>query len=546
MQWIDKLSFANPYWLIGLALPILAYVFQNTKLRLRKSKHNLSQFIDSQLEPHVVKAKVSESNRGFKFLWELLFVLIILALASPRLGFETASIYEPPASGIIILDLNSTMTAEDVKPSRIRVARAVIQDILTSNKAIRFGIVGFGHVSHLITPITDDHTNSIRLLPYIKPNLVNRQQGFLQTTIDYAESVLQQEPGRNKFIVFISDGNFAANDRNFASKLPIHVVAIGTKAGAPFRLNSGQYAKDEDKLIFSQLNPKPLKKLKNRGGSYYNVTSPVYNHSFKLLKNSDIVGTGQDSSFQHKIWHERFYIIVALACGLLLFIISRGLFINIGVIFIGFSLISPKPAYAVDLDLLLSNDKRAERLLEKNKFLEAGRLFSSDYNKGVAAYRAGHYPLAEVLFSKPQAVAPKSEALYNLANSQLKQLKLDNAIDNYKSVLKTNPNHMDAKFNLAIAEKLKQEQEQEKNESQDNQDEQNEQQEQDEQQEQNDSDTDNTEDTEQEEQKDQEEQEASIDNNQEFENKILSNIEGDLQVLMRKKFMIEEYKYDSK
>ena len=440
---------------------------------------------------------------------------------------------------------------------------------------MRFGIVGYGHVSHLITPITDDHTNSIRLLPYINPDLVNRQQGDLQTTLDYADNILEQEPGSNKFIVFISDGNFVSNDKIYNSKNTLHVVAIGTQTGAPYRLNTGQYAKNDDKLIFSKVNNKALKKLKGKTVDFYSITSPVYKYKFKFIKNKNIISNGVDNSYDYKIWHERYYLVLAVAAVGILIYITKGALLSFGLLVLILLFVVPNKSYADISDFVLSNDKRAEKLLNNGEFLKAGKLFTSNYNKGVAAYKAGNYILAEILF-EPDKQNNNIDAIYNLANSQLKQLKLDDAIKNYEQVLSLNKNHADASFNLEIAKKLKQEQEQEQenkdqnsNQNQDNSncddcDKEHDQN----QAENNDSgDNDNSNDElakqddeqqtqdkepeiqEEQNQKQNQEQIANdnqISNKDDFENKMLGNIEGDLSILMRKKFIVEEYKYDQK
>lgn len=66
----------------------------------------------------------------------------------------------------------------------------------------------------------------------------------------------------------------------------------------------------------------------------------------------------------------------------------------------------------------------------------------------------------------------QSEAFYNLGNSNVKMRKLQEAIDSYKDALRINPSDAQAKFNLAYAQKLKEEEDKKNNQDQnkDNQD----------------------------------------------------------------------------
>ena len=49
-------------------------------------------------------------------------------------------------------------------------------------------------------------------------------------------------------------------------------------------------------------------------------------------------------------------------------------------------------------------------------------------------------------------------SVYNYANSLAQQGNIPEAIENYKKVLQSNPNHQDAKFNLSLLEKYQQQQ----------------------------------------------------------------------------------------
>lgn len=64
----------------------------------------------------------------------------------------------------------------------------------------------------------------------------------------------------------------------------------------------------------------------------------------------------------------------------------------------------------------------------------------------------------------------KAKVYHNLGNSLLAQKKIDESIDAYKKSLRLNPNDMETKYNLAYAEKMKQQQENKKKNKQNQQD----------------------------------------------------------------------------
>lgn len=119
-----------------------------------------------------------------------------------------------------------------------------------------------------------------------------------------------------------------------------------------------------------------------------------------------------------------------------------------------------------------------KRALEKNI-----NSYEANFNLAGALYKQGRYEDAISILQKTAQdgsdLENQSKALYNLGNNLLKLRKLDESIESYKSALRINPTDVQAKFNLAYAQKLKQEDEnkdknqdqnQDQNQNQNNQD----------------------------------------------------------------------------
>lgn len=107
--------------------------------------------------------------------------------------------------------------------------------------------------------------------------------------------------------------------------------------------------------------------------------------------------------------------------------------------------------------------------------------YEANFNLAGALFKQGRYQDATATYTQlaQDNTNPEAQAatLYNLGNVQLTERKLDEAIESYKSALRITPNDRDAKFNLAYAQKLKQEEEnkdqnkdQDQNQNKDNKD----------------------------------------------------------------------------
>lgn len=76
----------------------------------------------------------------------------------------------------------------------------------------------------------------------------------------------------------------------------------------------------------------------------------------------------------------------------------------------------------------------------------------SDFDIANIAYADGRYEEAAAGYEALLAESPNATLYYNLGNARFKQGELAQAILNYERALRLNPNHKDAKYNLAFAQ----------------------------------------------------------------------------------------------
>ena len=117
-----------------------------------------------------------------------------------------------------------------------------------------------------------------------------------------------------------------------------------------------------------------------------------------------------------------------------------------------------------------------EAEMQYRKSLEKDQdYFNASFNLADAVYKQERYEESSALFDALKDNAPNETDLakvyYNLGNSLVKEKKLEEAIEAYKSALRINPKDKDTRHNLAITHKQKQQQEN-KDENKENKDEQ--------------------------------------------------------------------------
>ena len=114
---------------------------------------------------------------------------------------------------------------------------------------------------------------------------------------------------------------------------------------------------------------------------------------------------------------------------------------------------------------------------------EAPSSFEAIYDLSNALFRAERYDKAEqtlagIVNDSTRTDIERSEAVYNLGNTQFAQQKLQQALESYRQAMRLNPKDMEAKYNYAYTKKLLQQQQDQQNQDQ-NQDDQNKEQNQD-------------------------------------------------------------------
>ena len=104
--------------------------------------------------------------------------------------------------------------------------------------------------------------------------------------------------------------------------------------------------------------------------------------------------------------------------------------------------------------------------------------FEAAYDLANAMFRAERYDTAEqtlkgIVADSTRSDIDRSEAVYNLGNTQFAQQKLKEALASYRAAMRLNPDDQEAKYNYAYTKHLLQQQEQQQQNDDQNKDDQN-------------------------------------------------------------------------
>ncbi|HKK01162.1 MAG TPA: VWA domain-containing protein, partial [Desulfuromonadales bacterium] len=200
---LSAFHFLRPYALLALP-PVGLLLFL---LARRRGRHNPWRSVcDPQLLPHILSGSISGRHRPAWFAAALGALLGILALAGPTWQRLPQPAYLNQSGLVIVLDLNASMNAADLEPSRLARARYKIADILRSRHEGETGLVVYSGDAFTVTPMTDDTNTIYSQLSVLNPGLMPSRGNRADLGLARAASLLKQAGLRHGEILLVADG----------------------------------------------------------------------------------------------------------------------------------------------------------------------------------------------------------------------------------------------------------------------------------------------------------------------------------------------------
>ncbi|WP_409010947.1 VWA domain-containing protein [Aeromonas salmonicida] len=432
-----ELILLRPLWLLAL----LPWLWQGW--RRRKQAPLLAPAMQAYLLPG------HHSTRPW--LW-LACLPVILALSGPALRQQSQSIASP-ALDIWLLDLSRSMLATDLPPDRATRVRLLLQDMLAEalpNKEGRpIALILFAGDAYLAMPATRDHQAIALLLPDLRPAIMPKQGSAPERAVALALS--QIAPGQRARLLLISDG-FSARQADriralwpcqgelfchegAAPRLDILLASGGKASRLPpisgevqgFGAALARELPAPDVTIMQQL-------ARELGGQLQWLQAGLPRFAPLPMTQTLTANQSQD-----------------LGPWLLLPLLPLALLARVGTLWLlllgaGFGILNPQPLQAAPTNSLSVQESQAWQAYQQGRYLAAARDFKDPIWRGNAWYRAGDYVQAAAAY----ASATSATAHYNRGNALVQLGNLVAAEQAYLAALAKEPNHEDARYNLAL------------------------------------------------------------------------------------------------
>ena len=303
-----ELFYYKKNFIFGILLISLLF-FLNIFLNKRRNNITLKIF-DETILKRILPKDITKIRKIKDILFLTAIFMMVFAISGPQWGIEYS---EKPiyASNIaIVVDTSLSMSAKDIKPSRLENLKIALKSIAENLTSHRIALFAFQDKAYLQCPLTDDIDAISYFVDILSPNMLPFPGTNIADAILTASQYLLQYNGE-KNIILLTDGEDHSKKVDEAIKfakengIKIITVGIGTPEGdLIYDEITKDYKKDKNgKTVISKLDEKTLIKIaKETNGKYIRYTSPTYtaDEITKYISKSNIEKTQKIQKYKNR------------------------------------------------------------------------------------------------------------------------------------------------------------------------------------------------------------------------------------------------------
>jgi len=194
--------FAQPWWGLSALAPMLALIVQ-ARISRRPATLRFSRKKNLDRIRGGLAAWLVDLPDGFRFAAAL---LLALALARPQSSRADERIEHEGIDIVVALDLSESMSNQDLRPTRLEAAKAVIEDFIIRRHHDRIALVAFGANASTVAPLTLDHNVLIRLVRRMKLGVMDGTRTSIGGGLGVSLNRLEDSTADTRIVVLLTDG----------------------------------------------------------------------------------------------------------------------------------------------------------------------------------------------------------------------------------------------------------------------------------------------------------------------------------------------------
>ncbi|MHC4925462.1 MAG: vWA domain-containing protein [Planctomycetota bacterium] len=258
----------------------------------------------------------------------LALAAVIFALARPQTGITSESILTEGIDIIMVMDVSSSMLAEDLEPNRLEAAKIVASDFVTGRRSDRIGLVAFAGAAYTQAPLTLDYGIIQSLLGELDVGMIEDGTA-VGMGLATAVKRLQASAAESRVVILLTDGRSnrgeigPATAAQMATALGVRVytIGVGTEGTARVPVDDPNFGRRYVNMRVDIDEPTLREMAEDTGGRYFRATD---NESLAAIyQEIDELETTEVEVENYTQYAERFPLV--LLVGLLLLGVEAGL-----------------------------------------------------------------------------------------------------------------------------------------------------------------------------------------------------------------------------
>lgn len=270
-------EFANPWILVfGLLIP-LALWWQK---RWGEKREGTIQISTIESVRQVAGLSGNRKVKVLRLVKLAVLALLITAMARPRAVMDLTETSVNVVDINLILDISSSMRAEDFKPNRLEAAKATARKFIEDRAGDRIGLLVFAGESYIQCPLTIDYEVLLDLLDQV--DIVDEAHDGTAIGMAIAHGInrLRGSEAKSRIMVLLSDGSNNTGELDpitsagFAKEYDIRIYAIGvgSRGNAPFPVDDPVLGKRYVQVPV-EMDEQTLQQVaETTGGQYFRAT----------------------------------------------------------------------------------------------------------------------------------------------------------------------------------------------------------------------------------------------------------------------------------
>ncbi len=274
---LENITFQNPEaFILLLLVPILgAWYFMRRGQRFVNFKFSSLRALDG------INSWRGRLRGMLPILRALAFCSLVVAIARPQEVLKEQEITAEGIDIVLVMDLSSSMLAQDFKPDRLEVSKRVASEFVDKREYDRIGLAVFAGEAFTQCPLTTDHK-------VLKEFLANLDCGILRDGTAIGDGLatavnrLKESEAKSKTVILLTDGDNNAGYVNplMASEIArefnvkVYTIGVGSRGKAPAPVSRAADGRYIFGMATVKIDEELLMKISEEtGGRYFRATN---------------------------------------------------------------------------------------------------------------------------------------------------------------------------------------------------------------------------------------------------------------------------------